>query len=243
MDGVLRSSRYAFGPNRLHYCGPDANREMYDYIRDGFTDPGLASLLGAFRTMYPYLRHIAKENNIRDPFDERVVEAYWIGNDLLETIEKKAFYRHLIEDHAVKKRLGQKSFAYIAGKIGQGAVPHHSFHVLDLWKRTGHMEREHTLESVDSCRVSWGTVTTIDGPSITVVREPLILRHGKLSLGEPMLEKITRNLETDIDIDELKPGDIVSIHWAVPCEVITREQAARLKSYTLRHIALANQTI
>ena len=243
MDGVLRCSRYAFGPNRLHYCGPDANQEIAAYIENSATDPGLESLLRAFNTMYPYLKHIAAANNIRDPFDERVVEAYWIGNNLLETVEKKDLYRHLLEDQQLKKRLGQKSFDLIADKIGRGAVPHHSFHVLDVWKRTGHLERAHTLESMDSCRIAWGKVMAVDGPKIKIETAPLIYTEGKLSLGEPTEKTISRNLEAVSDIEQLKTGEIVTYHWGVACEVITPRQSAILKRYTLRHIALANQTL
>jgi hypothetical protein len=60
MDGVLRCSRYAFGPNRLHFCGPDANREIWDYVNEGFTDFGLQKLLRGFETLYPYLDRIAR---------------------------------------------------------------------------------------------------------------------------------------------------------------------------------------
>lgn len=243
MDGILRCSRYAFGPNRLHYCGPDANREILAYIQAGATDPGLQKLLSAFQTMYPYLRHIAEANGIDDPFDERVVEAYWLGNELLETIEKKKFYRHLLEGLALKKRLGGKSFARITEKIGQGAVPHHSFHVLDIWKRTGHLEREQTLESMDSCRISWGKVQEVDGPRVVVETEPLMYSDKKLYLGAPIQKEIRRRLESEPDIEQLRIGQIVSIHWGVPCEVITPRQARMLRRYTLRHIRLANLTL
>lgn len=243
MDGILRCSRYAFGPNRLHYCGPDANQEILAYIQNGEVDPGLKSLLSAFQTMYPYLQHIAEANGIEDPFDERVVEAYWIGNELLEKIEEKKFYKHLAEGLELKKRLGNKSFERITEKIGQGAVPHHSFHVLNIWKRTGNAEREHTLESMDSCRISWGVVKVIDGPKVVVETEPLLYTEGKLYLGTPVRKEIVRKLESEPDIEELKPGDLVSIHWRVPCEVITPKQAQSLKKYTLRNIALANRTL
>ena len=243
MDGVLRCSKYAFGPNRLHYCGPDANREIYDYINDGATDPGLEAFLKGFQTMFPYLRHIAHANNIADPFDERVVEAYWLGNELLDTIEKKVFWRHLIDDHQIPKKIGKKSFSYIEQKIERGATPNHSFHVLNIWKRTGHKDEPHTLESMDSCRISWGKVKNIDGQTITIEREPLVMRAGKLALGTPEVVKITRGLECDIAIDELRVGNIVSVHWGIPCEVITQKQAFALRRFTLRHIALANETI
>lgn len=243
LTGLSRCTRYAFGPNRLHYCGPDANQEILSYMEAGASDAGLEALLKAFRTMYPYLRLIADANGIRDAFDERVVEAYWLGNELLENVERQQLWRHLIEKQEIKKRIGAKSFNQVETKISQGAVPHHSFHVLDIWKRTGHLEREHTLESLDSCRISWGTVKTVAGPKVTVETQPLLAVGGKLTLGEPVEKIFTRPLEAETDIEQLKAGDLVSIHWGVLCEVITPAQAATLKRYTLKHLALANQTI
>ena len=243
MDGLLRCSRYSFGPNRLHYCGPDANREILGYIQSGASDLGLKDLMKAFKTLYPYLKFIAEANSIRDPLDDKVVEAYWIGNELLETIEKKNFYRHLLEDHELKKKVGAKAFEEITGKIREGAVPHHSFHVFNVWKRTGYLEREHTLESMDSCRISWGEVEIIDGPSIIISTEPLVYSEGKIFLGAPINKRVTRNLESYFDIEQLKIGDIVTTHWGVPCETITALQALTLKKYTLKHLKLANKTI
>src|SRR3989338_1618023 len=157
LGGILRCSRYAFGPNRLHYCGPDKSGEIKDYINDEASDGGLTEILSQFETMYPYLVHIATANHIRDPLNERVVEAYWVGNDLLDKVAKQDFYLHLVDGLQLKKKLG-RNFSIVEEKIGQGAVPHHSFHVLDIWKRTGHVERDHTLESMDACRISWGKV-------------------------------------------------------------------------------------
>lgn len=243
MDGIFRCSRYSFGPNRLHYCGPDANHEMKAYLKEGMSDGGLSLILKQFDTLSKYLRLIARSNNITDPFDDKVVEAYWIGNEFLDSIEKNTLYRHLIDDHKLKNKISLKDFDTLVSKIGQGAVPHHSFHVLNVWRRTGHLDREHTLESMDECRISWGKVYKVEGPLITVETEPLILKDTKLTLGKPITRKITRHLETDTDIDLLKNGDIITIHWGVPCEVITPKQAAVLKKYTLQNIAFANQTI
>jgi len=242
MDGILRCSRYAFGPNRLHYCGPDANAEIKAYIDNGAQDPGLEAMLRGFRTMYPYLKLIADANRIRDPFDDRVVEAYWIGNRLLETVERRALHSHL-EEQGLKDQLGSRSFSLLEDKIRHGALPHHSFHVLDIWKRTGHLAIEHTLESMDSCRISWGKVLAVDGPKITVESEPLVLLDGKLALGAPMRRTVIRALESRTDIEQLVPGNWITIHWGVPCEAVTAEQTAVLKKYTLRHLTLANETL
>lgn len=242
MDGILRCSRYAFGPNRLHYCGPDANAEIKAYIDNGAKDPGLQALLRGFETMYPYLKLIADANGIRDPFDERVVEAYWIGNPLLDEVEKKALYRHL-EEKGVKDKVGIRSFDLVADKIRAGAVPHHSFHVLDIWKRTGNTGTDHTLESMDSCRISWGKVLTVDGPKITIETEPLVLQNGKLALGAPVRRDLRRALEARTDIEQLQPDEWITFHWGVPCEVVTEQQVAQLRKYTLMHAAFANLTI
>src|SRR3989338_5875958 len=93
MDGIARCSRYAFGPNRLHLCGPEKNREVLSYMSQNASDEGLKQILREFQTLHPYLVSIAQANRIRDPFDDRVVEAYWIGNELLNAIPAKVFHR------------------------------------------------------------------------------------------------------------------------------------------------------
>ncbi len=243
MNGLLRCSRYSFGPNRLHYCGPDKNREIFQHISEHEADEELSELLSQFETMYPYLRHIAEANNIKDPLSDKVVEAYWIGNALLDQIPKQKLYEHLREGLQLKKKLGEKSFEMIAEKVGQGALPHHSFHVLDIWKRTGSTEREHSLENISECLVRVGSIFSVSGPFITILIEPLLYQKGKLLMGAPVQKNILRQLESDYDIEQLKQGDLVTVHWSVVCEKITKQQADRLRKYTNWHIKLANETI
>jgi len=244
VDGVLRCSRYSFGPNRLHYCGPDKNKEMFDYIQENKNDGGLQILLSQFKTLYPYLKHIASANGIADPFDNSVVEAYWLGNDLLENVDKRQFYRYLTEDYSLKKKVSPKEFARVEKKLGEGAVPHHSFHVFDVWRRTGDFEeRGHTFESLDECRIAWGTVLEAKGPVVTIETERIELIEGKLALGATQERRLMRPLEAEYDIEQLKKGDIVSVHWGVICEKLAAPQLAQLKKYTLRHLELANRTI
>jgi len=241
MDGVLRCSRYAFGPNRLHFCGPDANRELWDYLRAGVTDAGLEKLLRGFETLYPYLRHIAREHGIADPFDAHVVEAYWIGNALLETVDRRALHRHLSEVLRLKDKLPLRTYRLMEERIGHGMLPGHTFHVLTVPKRMGHQEMEATPAFMDACRVSWGTVTTVSGPHLTLIHEPLTYTNDTLALGTPVEKRVVRRLEADYDMDLLAPGDLVTLHWDVPCEVVTRAQVERLRRYTLRAIAIANE--
>ncbi|MEI8096764.1 MAG: DUF6390 family protein [Candidatus Moraniibacteriota bacterium] len=242
-DGVLRCSRYAFGPNRLHYCGPDANREIFSYINESITDVGLTALLKKFETLYPYLRLIAEANALTDPFHEKVVEAYWLGNQLLENVSKKQLYKNLVDDHSMKKRLTMKAFGIISDKIGGEALPHHSFHVLNIWKNTGTSLDEQIIESMRECIVSWGTVTKVAGPAMTVSTQPFIYETNHFCLGEPIYRIVYRPFDTSDNFEDVKVGDIITLHWGVPCEIISPTQAKVLEHYTKQSIALANKFI
>ena len=190
--------------------------------------------------MYPYLRYIAHSNALADPFDDRVVEAYWIGNAFLKQIRPADFYRHLLDEQKLKGKIGARAFAQITEKISRGALPHHSFHVFNVWKRTGHVSAAHTLESMDACRISWGTVRAIDGPILAAETEPLTIHGEKLALGNPAIKKIARALDIDFDIHI---GDVISIHWDVPCEILNLSQVSALRSYTRLSISFANQSV
>lgn len=196
-------------------------------------------MLSKFRTLYPYLNLIAHANGIADPFDDRVVEAYWIGNELLRGVGKRKLFRHLEDGLDLKRKMDIRGFSSITDRIGMSAVPHHSFHVISVWKRTNDAPVEHTLESLDNCRISWGEVTDVNGPKIEVMREPLVEHGGNLSLGPAEKATVMRSPDCREDIDALKARDIVTMHWGVPCETITPKQALTLRKYTTHHLSMA----
>jgi hypothetical protein len=99
------------------------------------------------------------------------------------------------------------------------------------------------LETINECIVSWGKVESVDGPHIKIRTQPLISSDNKLSLGKPVEKTITRSLEADIDIEQIKAEDIISMHWGVPCEILSEKQAENLKKYTLLSINFANQGV
>lgn len=241
MDSIARCTRYALGPNQLQLCGPDMSRQVLAYIEEDTSDDGLANILKNFQTLYPYLQQIARANRIKDPFDPRVVEAYWIGNQLLDTIPAKTYYRHLTNNLKIQKMSPVKQIDKLKDKLAQGALMHHSFHVLNIPRRTGYDNVEHTLDTLDKCCITWGKVLKVAGPTLTVSRQPITQKDNQLSLGPPHKQKITRHLEDTSLLDDVKVGDYVSIHWDTPCEIITPGQAANLTKYTNLSIDLFNQ--
>src|SRR3989339_2253793 len=132
LDGSLLAARYAFMPNKLRYCGGDSNSELFAYTANNQSDAGLQAMLKEFETMFPYLRLIAEANKILDPFNYKVVESYWIGNELLENVSMNNFYRYLVDEQKLKKKFKPAILEKVFGKIPVGAKPHHGFHVLNI---------------------------------------------------------------------------------------------------------------
>jgi len=238
-SGLLLFIRYAFMPNHLGYCGGNENEVLFEHATDGRPDSRLAAMLVKFTGAVPYLRTIAAANGIGDPFDPRVVEAYWLGNELLDHVEAADLYRSL--DERFGAHLPAKVRDQVLRKPPAGAKPYHLFHVLDVYR---HLESESVgMAAMESCRISWGQVREVDGASVTVDRQPLAMVDGKLALGEARAERVLRAFEGRGFADGVAPGDWVSIHWGWVCETLDARRLGNLRRASAAHLALANQTI
>jgi len=239
IDGTIVFARYAFMPNRLSYCGGNDNKALFDYCVAKQTDPGLVFILQKFQAAYPYLKLIASSNHIADPFDARVVEAYWIGNELLDGVDLAQFYNYLRERFA--KHLDHKTLGYVLSKPPLGARPHHNFHVFDVHSHMGTLE--HSLDTMENCRIGWGRVKEIGTTHFIVEHQPLILEQGKLKLGELRDKRVMRQIDGTGFISNCKVGDFISFHWDWACEMLSPRQVNNLDKYTRYHLKLANDTL
>jgi hypothetical protein len=147
-------------------------RTLIEYASAGITDPGLAELARAFHGPLPYLTVMASVTGIRDPFDRRLVEAYWVGNPILDRVDVGAFARVL--DEGFRRRMGG-GWGFFEETIPAGGVPHHSFHVLAVYPWVGLLrtERAEPIEILERCRIRWGTVVAVTGESAVVTSQPL----------------------------------------------------------------------
>jgi len=238
-SGLLLFIRYAFMPNHLGYCGGNENEVLFEHATDGRADPRLGPMLVKFTGAVPYLRTIAAANGIADPFDARVVEAYWLGNELLDGVEAADLYRSL--DERFGTHLPPRVRQQVLHKPPAGAKPFHLFHVLDVYR---HLESDSVgMAAMESCRISWGQVREVDGASVTVDRQPLVLVDGKLALGPARAERVLRAFEGRGFADTLAPGAWVSVHWGWICEALDPRRLANLRKASAAHLALANQTL
>jgi len=236
MLGLSTCICYSTPPNSLSFCGPDWENIKH-YQRAKIVDASVKNHLTQYQTLFSYLSYIAGENNIFDQFDLEVVKAYWIGNKLLHNLDINRFYYHLRDTLNLKKRLKRSELEQLFGKLPQGALPNHSFHVLNVPWRTGHLPIEHTLDTLDQCRISWGKVTKVKRSELEVVSPRLEYDSVSLKLSEPKKHIVSYST------DEIKKGDLVSFHWGVLCEKLTDIDVGNLVYYTNIAIKLANEDI
>ncbi|HYK95065.1 MAG TPA: DUF6390 family protein [Candidatus Dormibacteraeota bacterium] len=242
--GPIRFARYAFGPNRLGYCGPEEAGELFEQATVGKDLRRLRDLAGQFEGAYPYLRLIAESSGNPDPLAADVVEAYWLGGALLDRVRPSALGSSL-EDR-FRPRLRPDGWRWLGSKPEAGAVPNHAFHVMDVFPRVGLMRTgqvDNALQVMDSCRIRWGRVLERDADAIVVSAVPLEMVDGHLELGVPRVERIRGWVDGTGFVEDLAEGDVVSIHWDWACERLDAPRLGALRDATAHELVLANQTI
>src|SRR5258706_16122928 len=138
------------------------------------------------------------------------------------------------------------TFTWLASKLEHGAGPHHNFPVFGVYLRAVLTRGNHAniaLDRMDSCHISWARVAAVDGAELVVECPALELREGKLTLTEPRVKRIKRQIEGHGFADGAQVGDFVSIHWNWVCEGLDASALRRLMANMRRYLALANQTL
>ena len=241
-DGARMFVRYAYPPNALGYCGPDGFR---DYAEAGVVDQGLVKQAQAFSGAWPYLELISSGGDIEDPLDRRVVEAYWVGNELLDRVALGRLGDSMAE--RFRRQVGNK-FQFLAEGVLAGGVPHHSFHVFGVYPWVGLLGNDrmttHALTVLDRCRVRWGKVITVRGDQATVESRPLNWDGRLLTLGEPVAETARLALDGGTALARgIAPGDWVALHWDWVCDKLTDRQLRALRGYSQRHLDMVNYRV
>jgi hypothetical protein len=238
--GPLLFARYAYPPNSLGLCGADVPRTLLEYGAAQASDDGLAELARTFDGAWPYLTLIAGANGIGDPLDPRVVEAYWVGNELLDHVRPDALARHV--DDRFRGRIGRAA-EHIVDVVAAGARPHHCFHVFAVYPwfgllRTGVVEEP--LHILDQCRTSPALVQRCGAETAEVLARPLLWEGGTLQLGAPCPRTVRWRDDGLGFVPAPAPGDWVSLHWDFVCDVLTPRAARALARANRQAIAAVN---
>jgi len=234
--------RYAYPPNELGYCGPDANAQLLEQVSASADDGDLRHLVKGFDGAWPYLELIAGAAGIADPLDARVVEAYWVGNGLLDRVGPTAMGRSLEERFS--HRVAGRAFDRLIDAVPAGALPHHSFHVFGVYPWLGMLRGgmvDEPLRVLDRCRIRWGQVTAILGDgSARVLSRPLSWDGRRLELATPRAELAVLRVGGRGLAGQLRPGQWCALHWDWVCDRLDRRQLAALRMYTLDQLDVVN---
>ena len=243
VPGPVLFGRYAFGPNRLGYCGTDDHAALLGHAASQ-DDRELRVLARSFEGAYPYLELIARSAGISDPLDTRVVEAYWLGNDLTAGVTPSGLHRSL--DERFRARVSANTWRWLEATVPAGARPVHAFHVLDVFPRIGLLrggEVDDVLKAVDSCRIRWGRVTSVQDGTLTVDAPALAMVDGRLCIGPPRSEMVERWVDGIGFVDDVRAGDVISLHWGWACDRLSPRQLANLVAWTEFELRVANRTM
>ncbi|PJE57716.1 MAG: hypothetical protein COU82_00470 [Candidatus Portnoybacteria bacterium CG10_big_fil_rev_8_21_14_0_10_38_18] len=128
------------------------NEALLRLIQAGENREEVAELLKKL-VSYDWYHLIAKNNDIKDPFAEEVVRAYWTGNKLTKLISVG----------------GKNLFLFHNFTVLVSPMPNLSSGVPDLASR-------------DECKISWGMVEKITDQGLIVDYEVLIWKDGGFDL-------------------------------------------------------------
>lgn len=238
--GAALFARYAYPPSALGYCGPPDAPALFRASGDARWATDVGRTAAGFEGAWPYLELIAETNEISDPLDVRVVEAYWLGGPFLDRVRQPAASEWLRRRFVAGTTAGLSA---ATGSIPSAGLLHHSFQVLFVYPWLG-IARAGVLEPaiaiLDQCRIRRGIVMSVRKTSLVVRTERLLFEEGRLAVRGERLELVHESLDGSGPALELEAGDEVSLHWNRVCDRLDRERSAWLDEYTRRNLEVAN---
>lgn len=236
MNGTELAARFSYITNVLRYCGPkEAGEAFIKYVKNKDNKEEVAKAIKKFEGLYPYLRTIAEATE-KDYLDYDVVEAYWIGNELLDELGDKEVSKAVerLMKRGLPKSIGEKAIK----ELPKGFPLHHDFNVMyvGVGNITGSVPV--TLQNMENCRVSWGEVVKVQKGTLLVRKQPLKFISNEYVLGET---ETVNAVYLPKMLPDVKKGDIVALHWGFAPIILTREQQANLEKYTGRVRAITNE--
>lgn len=228
--GARRFAQYAYPPNELGYCGPAG--------ADAMLDPGATAEIGRrarqFEGAWAYLELLAEYAGATDPLDVAVVDAYWVGGDLLDQVAPAALVARL-ED----RFCGQPGGTW--REAATRATAHHAFQVFEVypWAELLRQGRPAApaVQVLDRCRIRVGEVTAVDGETVTVVSRPLAWDGHVLAEADPVGEVARWSVDGNALIDVPAVGETVALHWDWVCQVIDAERAGTIREWERRTLS------
>lgn len=256
MSGPWLFARYAYAPNKLGYCGPPESATLATAGIDAAhaAEVDVRAAARRFSGAWHYLEVLAKLTGIDDPLDQGIVESYWLGGGVNDSISSRAFGEELLARIAPE---AGHYWAHLTEDLIEEAAGDHCFHVLGVYPWSRMLSRfgacltpaapgpspGHPVHVLDRCRIRWGTVLSRDGAEIVVSVRRLVWDGAALGLSEPAEETVAVAVDGLSFLPDVAPGEQVSLHWQWLCDRLSAEQVTRLETSTLNQIQKTNHRL
>ncbi len=230
-NALKLASLFSYSPNHKGYCGRDSAGDVFTRcIAKG--ECGKVSLeLKHFIVLFPYLKTIATLAGL-SPFDYKVIEAYWIGNKLLETIPLSG-YNILLKEFA-KQGVPSWLIKTLRNKKPSRFIPNHLFQVLHVGVGQASGSVPFDIQSVNSCMIRWGKVVAVKAEGEIVMS----LKQLTQSKKGYKLKSIKEVVSTEAcPFFKPKIGDLVALHWGHVVKKLTQLEAKNLTYWTKQTLA------
>lgn len=246
VNGIVLAGRYCLTPARQKLCTSKEGdfRAIRSYLMNLSPEnrKRAREAMLVFPVMPAYLRAIAKASGITDLFDKRVVEAYYIGNELTKSTPLSATVAAIAESFVGKGILSEQEMETRAMRLPKTYKPHHNFHIFCFGSVMGGADHDSSgpmIPLLEQCQIGWGKVVRAIESSVILEQTPVLV------FSKSGVELKTREqplvLEYDIETDPpVKQGDWVTTHWGRICQVINESQCQTLQKHTLQAIADSN---
>ncbi len=180
--------------------------------------------------MYPYLHLIASANSLQ-AFDEQVIEAYWLGNQLLENVSFREMQKIILsfQKHGLPSSIAEKK----AANLPEEMLPHHSMHVLHINFLSQKVKP--FIQNLSNCLIQWGTVQGQTTKGIKVKGVELLLESNELKLKEK-----EKTIQNPFNL-QLQPNDQISVHWGNAIEKISGDELKNLKNHNIKNLQALSQ--
>jgi hypothetical protein len=219
------ASRFALPPNSLGYCGKGtAPAKFIECAINGNCD-GVEEELEKFIVLNPYLKTLRQIS--KNPiFNIQDVEAYWLGNDILNKAKKedylvllKYFHKQGVPDFFVEE---------LRAKLPEKFIPFHLFQVLHVGVGKASGAVPFNLESINNCAIRAGKVLEIDARWLM-----LDVRYLKIEKNRYGLDNRREKFEYRKDLVKgLRIGDTVAVHWRQVVKKLTLREQKNLEFWT-----------
>jgi hypothetical protein len=235
--GLELAARFSSITNKLRYCGPkDAYIDFYKLLnRENYDREKIVNHFKKYEGLYVYLDTISTKYKL-DLLDYKVIESYWLGNELLDNFAREDFIN--IINGLVARGLPKPYAEYAIKRLPDGMNPSHSFNVffIGVGRTSGTVPTN--IMTMNKCIVSIGEVLKITKRQLIAHVRQLKILKGELIFSEPEVQYIDYVKEF---LPGLKVKDKIAIHWDFACKILTEREEKNLREYTQKNIDALNK--